>query len=864
MSFFDLLSTEPIVRGDEKITTQITKQTEFTCEDCKLYEGCRSPKLRYTGEGGRGILIVGEQPSRAEDGDGSYGSGKEYIFLKNALESVGVDIRKDCYYTTAINCAPTKTRLPTYLEVSACRKRLLSLIKKLRVSSVILVGETACDSLIAPRLSGRISGTPMYQFMGEHIPDQEYKVWLSPVWSVRSLVERKKYDDGNESKPRWERDSAYFLMWKTHLEEACNLSSFVEAEYRDQCITTEDEATAIKWIESALDWDKMSFDYETTGRKPHREGHKIWSVSICDGFASYAFPFFNSKEFLASWKKLMLSSVKKIGQNIAYEIMWTHALLGYYPKNWFWDTMLGQHCLSNQKPTGLKFMVYTEFGHPGYDDDVDAYLKATTAEDNAHGANAINQIHRAPMDKLLLYNALDSLYTYKLAELQEARFTKDQRRGFDFFVESAQTLATVQENGFNLDVAVHAEVSKALDEQMIAQDKKIMSNEVLTQWSEGQFNHQSGPQLSRLLYEVLGIKPTMYTASKKPSVDLEALSTIKIPIVEDILAYRKTAKMKKTYISQYAIEVVDGKVHPYFNINGVDTYRSSSSSPNIQNQPKRDKNAKRLIRSFIKPSKGNRIVEFDYKSLEVIVNCCYSKDPSLVKYIIDPSTDMHRDSAADCFLLKPEEVTKALRNDVKGQFVFAEFYGSYYAQVAADLWETAHAHKLVDHLKDKGIVSYQDFENHIKEAERIMWEDRFPVHNEWREAQWKFYQKKGYVELLTGFRAYGPMRKNNTFNTPVQGSGYHILQWTMNQVNKKVEKLERSRLIGEIHDSCVGDIHPSESDLIDYWYWLYGTQKVREHWDWITVPLTVEKEQSEIDGSWADMKECGHLKGDNE
>jgi DNA polymerase I-like protein with 3'-5' exonuclease and polymerase domains len=225
---------------------------------------------------------------------------------------------------------------------------------------------------------------------------------------------------------------------------------------------------------------------------------------------------------------------------------------------------------------------------------------------------------------------------------------------------------------------------------------------------------------------------------------------------------------------------------------------------------------------------------------------------------------MHRDSAADCFMLKPGEVTKALRNDVKGQFVFAEFYGSYYKQVARDLWETAAKHDLVTHLADKGVRTFEDFERHIEEAERIMWEDRFPVHNEWREKQWKFYQKNGYVELLTGFRCYGPMKKNNTFNSPVQGAGYHVLQWTMNQVNKKMMKLDRSKFIGEIHDSCVSDEHDSEADLIDYWYWDYGTQKVREHWDWIIVPLTVEKEQSEIDGSWADMKDAGTLKGDIE
>jgi len=1021
LGFFNLLEDAPTIRGDERVSSKVAvKRSTLSCEDCRLNEGCHSPKLRFTGEGQKQVLIVGTRPSYDEDDAGELGSGLEYCFIHDTLRQLGIDMAKDCYYTTAINCAPSKNRAPNFTEISACRSRLLSLINKLKPVSIILLGETGFDSLIEPRLSGRITGLAFSAFVGEHIPDQEYKTWLTPIWSVASMMERKSYDDGNESKPRYERDIAFYGMWKDHLYKAFNLQPVSLIDYRDQTAITQDESKAIEWIEQAMSWKRMAFDYETTGRKPHREGQKIWSVSISDGYASYSFPFFTSDKFKAAWKALMLSDVKKIAQNLSFEMLWTYVQCGYWVANWDWDTMLAQHCLSNQKPTGLKFMVYTEFGHSGYDDEVDEYLKATAAEEKLHGANAINQIHRAPMEPLLTYGALDSLYTFKLADRQSARMSAFQRKGFEFFMESAQTLTIAQANGFNVTLDKLQEVQEELDTQMLVQHQKIMGSPLLGQWTDGTFNYQSSPQLSKLLYEIMGLTPTKYTDAKKPSVDEETLAKLDVPIIKDILAYRKLFKMRNTYIAQYKTEVIGGKIHPYFNINRVDTFRScvargskvlicdsngnnvrevcienvedienayaitysdkytmthkrvlwagktghrnvvrlhyiggynedgiyeihldvtpehlirkndgdyieagrllkekkfqlvlggvilpyeyladgvrtvyavevlpdavdvydlevedthnfianeicvhnSANAPNVQNQPKRDKNAKKLLREFITPSKGNRIVEMDYKSLEVSGNCMFSKDPTLIKYLLDPTTDMHRDSAADCFMLKPEEVTKALRGDVKGQFVFAEFYGSFYKQVAKDLWETAEVHNLRQHLFDKGVKNFDDFERHIQEAERILWEDRFPVHNEWRESQWKFYQKHGYVELKTGFKCYGPMSRNNTFNTPVQGSSYHILQWTMNQVNKKVMRLERSRIIGEIHDSCIFDAHPSEQDLIDYWYWDYGTQKVREHWDWINVPLTIEKEQSEIDGSWAEMSEAGTLKGD--
>jgi hypothetical protein len=76
---------------------------------------------------------------------------------------------------------------------------------------------------------------------------------------------------------------------------------------------------------------------------------------------------------------------------------------------------------------------------------------------------------------------------------------------------------------------------------------------------------------------------------------------------------------------------------------------------------------------------------------------------------------------------------------------------------------------------------------------------------------------------------------------------------------KRTEHIKRSFIIGQIHDDIEGDIHPDDEEEFDYYVWLYATKKVREHWDWINVPLRVEKERSEINGNWAEMKDCGFL-----
>jgi len=95
-------------------------------------------------------------------------------------------------------------------------------------------------------------------------------------------------------------------------------------------------------------------------------------------------------------------------------------------RGWKWDTMLATHVLDNQTGvTGLKFQTYLQFGIMGYESGVSRYLKSVN--EDQHGANAKNQIlklmrSKSGRKKLLKYNALDSIYEYRLAKKQIKMF----------------------------------------------------------------------------------------------------------------------------------------------------------------------------------------------------------------------------------------------------------------------------------------------------------------------------------------------------------------------------------------------------------------------------------------------------------
>lgn len=258
------------------------------------------------------------------------------------------------------------------------------------------------------------------------------------------------------------------------------------------------------------------------------------------------------------------------------------------------------------------------------------------------------------------------------------------------------------------------------------------------------------------------------------------------------------------------------------------------------------------------------LVEIDFSGVEVRIAACYNQDPVLIKDIIDPTRDMHRDMAMECYKLGLDEVDKKTRYNGKNKFVFPQFYGDYYVSCARSLWDAIHIQDLKTkqgvplkkHLRKKGIASYPKFESHIKSVEDYFWGERFRVYDKWKERHWEEYQRNGYVDLKTGFRCGGFMTRNQAINYPVQGAAFHCLLWCLIQLHSWMKKINsKSKIIGQIHDSIVIMMHPDELNKILKKAYRIMEKEIRAHWPWIIVPLEVETEATPINGSWYLKKE---------
>ncbi len=262
-------------------------------------------------------------------------------------------------------------------------------------------------------------------------------------------------------------------------------------------------------------------------------------------------------------------------------------------------------------------------------------------------------------------------------------------------------------------------------------------------------------------------------------------------------------------------------------------------------------------------------------SVGVIIKNCYHQDPMMLKYITDTTTDMHGDMAMQIFFLDQIDKSKPshslLRSGTKNGFVFPQFYGDYYkncAHILARKWgklpaskwksgqgiEIEEGYHLSDHLIKHGIRSFTAFTDHIQKIEEDFWKRRFRIYNRWKEKQWVDYQKKGYVDMFTGFRCSGMMGKNDVINYPIQGSAFHCLLWSFIQTTNMLQnKGFNTRIIGQIHDSIILDVHPEESEMIQNEIQKITCVDLPNHWKWIIVPLNIDIKITPVDKSWADL-----------
>lgn len=394
------------MRGFFAASRLVSKKQGFhipQCGACGLYKKCNSPKMEVDGEGRRKILIIGEAPGAEEDRQGKPFVGPAGQYLRSRLKDIGINLRKDCWITNALICRPPKNATPDNQQIAYCQPNLLRTVRQLEPEIIVPLGATAVHSLMSHMWRDEVKS--IMRWIGWQIPYQPLNCWILPNLHPAYLL-------------RMEQRSAvpglYFKRYLARIatlqsrpwREVPNYQSQVERIYK-----AGQAASAVR--EMVRRGGRLAFDYETNMLKPDHPDARIVSCSVCwEGKWTVAYPFLG--EAIDATFEMVRSPLPKIASNAKFEDRWTRKIFGKPVRNWNWDTMLAAHVIDNRSDiTSIKFQAFVLLGLPPYDHHIKQFL-------HAKDGNMTNDIQRnVDLKDLLLYNGLDSLVEFLVADIQK-------------------------------------------------------------------------------------------------------------------------------------------------------------------------------------------------------------------------------------------------------------------------------------------------------------------------------------------------------------------------------------------------------------------------------------------------------------
>lgn len=369
---------------------------------------------------------------------------------------------------------------------------------------------------------------------------------------------------------------------------------------------------------------------------------------------------------------------------------------------------------------------------------------------------------------------------------------------FDIDLPLVSVLAIVERTGTAIDAVRLAELGVSTQRELDEISTTIYELAGET------FNLDSPKQLSHILFEVLGLKPTKKNQrgySTDAGVLKELSNEHELPVL--VLRYRELAKIKSTYIDALPrMRAGDGRIHTTFNETVTTTGRLSSSDPNLQNIPVRTDFGRQIRECFVPLAPGESFMSADYSQIELRLLAHLSGDEHLIAAFCS-GEDFHASTAARVFDVPVSEVAPDLRSRAK-----AVNFGIVYGQQAFGLAQSL------------GIP----FGEAKEMIERYF--AAYPGVRTYLDATIELAKEKGYAETMFGRKRHIPELKasNGTqrgfgertaMNHPMQGSAADIIKLAMTEVQQRLmAEGFKAKLLLQVHDELDFSVPEDEVEAL--------------------------------------------------
>ena len=404
-------------------------------------------------------------------------------------------------------------------------------------------------------------------------------------------------------------------------------------------------------------------------------------------------------------------------------------------------------------------------------------------------------------------------------ELKEIKNNEQEYLLNEVELPFSRVLGDMEINGLRVDTEELDEYEKNITNELSEIENEIYFI------AGHKFNILSPKQLGVVLFEEQAI-PYYGKKNKSGSYSTDA-STLEQykgnELIDRVLRYRMLSKLDSTYVQGVKNAILDSgdnKIHSIYRQALTDTGRLSSTEPNLQNLPIRNKEASEFRKIFI-PSNNSYFVSCDYSQIELRVLAHMANEEHLINAFIN-GEDIHEATAKA--VLHKNEVTKQERTSAKA-VNFGIIYGMSPWGLSQDLGiSPKEAKEFIDeyHKTFPNILPFTD--SLIEQAKEFGF-----VKTE--------FNRRRYIRDINSpsFQAR-EFAKRTAMNAPIQGTAADILKLSMVKLDREIKRMNlHAKLILTIHDEVVLDVDERELDKV-----ISLTKEVMSNIVKLKVPLLVE------------------------
>lgn len=550
------------------------------------------------------------------------------------------------------------------------------------------------------------------------------------------------------------------------------------------------------FVEKLMNQEVVSFDTETETLNSLET--KLIGISFSwQKNTGYFISFNNDKkknnEFIELLKPFFESNkIEKVGHNLKFDIkvLFKYGISVCAP---IYDTMIAHYIINPDMRHNLDSLAESYLNH------------SPISEEDLIGKKGKNQksIRDISIEEITKYSVQDPDLCLQLKEI----FDKEIRDNnlLEIFSEVElpiiEVLSFMEKEGIKID----EKYLKSLEDDF-QNELNILENKIFQESGEN-FNLNSPKQLGEVLFNKLNlVSNPKKTKTGQFSTSEEVLSALSKDhkIISNILEWRSLDKLLNTYVKALPNEINSstGRIHTKFNQAVTSTGRLSSNNPNLQNIPIRTENGQKIRKAFTPRDKDFILMCADYSQIELRVIASLSGDINMID-AFNKDEDIHTSTASRIFNVHKDKVSREQRSNAK-----TVNFGIIYGVSAFGLSQQTDLNR-----KESKILIDNYYES-------------YPTLKEYMSKQIDFARENGYVETLMGRRRYltninsqnGMIRsadERNAVNAPIQGSAADIIKIAMKNIfNILSEKQFKSKMILQVHDELVFDVHLSELDKI--------------------------------------------------